>query len=306
MKNKIIASLYFGKHSTILIVLERNDNGYTLLYIKNLDNILDLNAISADNSTAAINEISKILSQFNISDFFVTLNPSYYIATQIPGSLKENKNEFIRLVDMSIKQHNPIKRINDFRIKSIPVNSALQTELVTIIDKNIIIAIESIVAMFGYEVTDINPTHIAAINAYNFNYPEKIVSTSILVQLLDNVFEFGIISNNKILGYEYCIIENNIPISTIVENKLNQIVQNYNSININCIYYYGDTLTKKEYVECWEIGMIISGDSKRLNPLRLMSSNLEQRDKDYCARMFQILTPCIGGALPTQIYTETF
>jgi hypothetical protein len=47
--------------------------------------------------------------------------------------------------------------------------------------------------------------------------------------------------------------------------------------------------------------MILSNDARRLNPFRMMSSNFEKRDKDYCVRTFQMYVACIGGGLPIQI-----
>ena len=293
----MIASLYFGKHNTLLAVLEKKTNGYDLQYIKKLADIFDLNALNSNSSAAAMNEITEILSQFNITEFFVTLNPDNYISTNIPGSFKEDKTEFLKLVDFSIKQHFSDKSIDDFRIKAVPINFANKMEFVTMISNELIIGIESVVAMFGYELTDINPAHISAINSYNYNYIDCISDTAILIQLLDNIFEFILISNNKIIGLEYCSFEEDAS-ANIIEDKLKQIGNDY-SININSIYFYGDKLNKNNYLEYWKRGMLVGDNTKRLNPFRLFNANLEQRDKDYCMRMFQMYVACIGGALPT-------
>jgi hypothetical protein len=306
LKNKQIASLYFGKYNLLLAVLERTDNCYNLQYIKKLNNILDLKTFSLEDSETTINEISQILSQFSISGFFVTLNPDYYIVAQIPGCIEKNKDEFLKLVNLSIEQHYSNKDINDFRIKSIPINSVPPMEFVTIINNDIIIAIKNLIAMFECEIIDINPEHISAINSFNFNYPEKNTETIILVQLLNNILEFIIISNNQILGFTYSILEKDIPVSKIVENELSHIAKNYNLKDINCIYFYGDKLNKQEYLDYWKAGMIISQDCRRLNPFRLINSNLEKRDKDYCIHMFQMYVLCIGGALPIQINMSVF
>ena len=300
MEKKQIASLYLSKYSTLLVVLEQDTNGFNLQYIKKITNILDLNMPSSDSSTDAINEIKEILSQFNINNFFITLNNDYYIATHIPGSFKENSSEFIKLVNLSIQQYYTNKNITDFKIKTLPVNSTYKTEYVTIIDKEIIFAAENIVAMLDYELTDINPTHISAINSYFYNYIENINNTVILVRLLDDALGFILLKEGKILGIEYCNIEDDNVMSKIIENKLWQIVKNY-SVNVDSIYFYGDKLNKKEYLECWKTGMIITDDSKRLNPLKLIPTNLEGRDKDYCIRMFHMYVTCIGGALPIQV-----
>ena len=273
--------------------------------MKKLDNVLDLNELTSNSTTAAINEITEILSQFSITDFFVTLNPNYYIATHIPGSFKDNRNAFLKLVDFSIKQHFSDKNINDFRIKSMPINSNNQMEFATIISKDLIITIESVVAMFGYDLTDINPAHISAINSYSYNYVDSISSRTVLVQLLDNIFEFILISNNNVVGLEYCTLDENISTSKTIENKLRQIVKDY-SMNIDTIYFYGDKLNKNDYFGCWKIGMLIGDNTKRLNPFRLFNSNLPQRDKDYCMCMFQMYVACIGGGLPPQVSIAVF
>ena len=298
---EITATLFIGKDSTLLVVFEKKYRKYTLQYVKKLSNVLDITALSSDSSVAAITEMTNILSDFSVDNFFVTLNSDHYITTPIPGSFQKNSKEILKLIDLSIKQYHPNKSIDDFRVKSIPVNSANPMEFVSIISKDIIVSVESIVAMFGCELTDINPSHISAINSFSFNYPEKNTETTILVQSTNDVLEFIIISNNTVLGFEYCISEKDVLISKTFENKLRQIISHYNLSNINNIYFYGNKLNKQEYADCWKVGMIVSNDCKRFNPFKLFNSDLEQRDKDYCIRTFQMYVLCMGGALPIQI-----
>ncbi len=299
MENKIIGSLYIGKYSTLLVVLEKNENGYNLMYIKRIKNILNLNELLTNpNFTIVINEICGVLHQYSITDFFVTLGTDYYITTNIPRSFIDNKNDFLKLVDLSIKQHYPDKTIADFGIKSIPIHYENKIEFVCMINKDIIFATKNLIEMLGYTLTDVNPAHISIINSYMYNYIDSILERAVLIQLLDNVFEFTIIADNNLIGLEYCVIDRDV--SSVLETKIEQIVNDY-SIKVDSIYLYGDTLNKQTYIKCWETSMIFDINCKRLNALRLISSNLSKREKDHCMRMFHSYNYCIGAALPNHL-----
>jgi cold shock CspA family protein len=140
--------------------------------------------------------------------------------------------------------------------------------------------------------------HFGIINAFTYNYPDKRVEVTILVHISStNVFEFITLENNQIVCYEF---QNAVGGSAQnVEEKIDAIKSQYGIDQISEILFYGDQLNKQRYLEYWEVGMIISGDSKRLNPLRLIDTDLEQRDKEYCERVFHLYAACIGGGLPT-------
>ncbi|MCL2039454.1 MAG: hypothetical protein FWG85_03390 [Bacteroidetes bacterium] len=303
MENKIIASLYITKNSTLLVVLEKKEYFYKLIYIKKISKPINLNEqIITQNSNVAIKEIKEILQQFSISHIFVTLGTDYYISTNIPGSVID-RNNFLKLVDLSIKQHYSDKNVADFRIKSIPLHLENQMELVFIISKEIILAIDNIGKILEHQIYDINPAPISAINSYMYNYIDAMPERTMLVQLINNIFEFIIITNKKVIGIEYCADENDI--SEAIETKIGQIIDDY-SIDISSIYFYGDKLNKQNYLKCWQSTMLYDIATNRLNALRLINCDLDKRDKEYCMRMFHIYNSCIGAALPNQLNISVF
>jgi len=189
------------------------------------------------------------------------------------------------------------------RNKIAKLNSNPQMNLAIITSKNLIETVENITSSFGFELTDINTSPFSAINTFNYNYPDKSEYINILVHINQNILEFAILENQKILDYEFYDISNETDISQAIETKINNINKNLNINKIVGIYFFGQNLSKEEYVKYWEIGMFISDDSKRLNPFRMFETVLEKRDKEYCSRMFHIFPACIGGALPIQFPT---
>lgn len=300
MVNKTIASLYIGNHSTLLVILERNEYNYNLLYIKKINDVLNLNeTIINPDSNKAINEIGEILYKYNADYFFITLGTDYYIATNIPGN--SNDNNFTDLINLSIKQQYNDKNINNFRIKSISLHLENPMELVFFISKNIILAIKNIAKILNQNITDIIPLPISIINSYIYNYINTTSENAILIQLINNIFEFIIISDKKVINIEYATIDNDI--ADTIETKIGQIITNY-QLNPNSIYFCGENLNKQNYIECWQSCMLFDINSKRLNSMRLISCDLEKRDKEYCMNMFHIYNGCIGGAMPNKLKTS--
>jgi hypothetical protein len=226
-----------------------------LNYVKSLSSVININDLTSDDSANGLNELSNIMQDFdNIKKFFVTLDNDNYILTHIPGNLKNNSDDFLELINFEISQHDPTKTLDDFRIKTIPLQSTLKqkpTELVTMIDKNVVLAIESVVANLGYELTDVNPVPISALNTFTYNYPNSKENIVIIVRFTRNVMEFGILKNNKIIGYEFRAVEDNANIATDMENQIAEILAAYElSSHVDCIYFYGVALTKELYVDC--------------------------------------------------------
>ena len=301
MENNLIASIYFGKTCTLFAIIVKNDNAYCLQYL-NTFKAINLNNLDEKEAQETIKKLNETVDNFreSISNFFVTVDTQYSIITKIPDDVELKSSEFAELINLEIRQHFSNQTVDDFKVKITKLHSKPFMNLVIITSKNLIESIENIVANFGFEITDINTSSFSAINAFHYNYPDKSEHINIIVHLNQNILEFAILKNQQILGYEFFDITNEPNISAAIESKINNISNQLNIEEINGIYFFGQNLSKKLYVECWEIGMMLCYDSKRLNPFRMFDTVLENRDNEYCSRMFHTFPACIGGALPIQ------
>jgi hypothetical protein len=313
MEDIFVASLLIGNSDTYISVLERTVDGYALHYVKKLDNTIILTNAVPEKLDAAIAELTTILSPYKskLAKFFVTIDDEYYHLTQVPGSIDILNPEFVDLINLEIRQTTTEHSIDNYRIKATPIENKKDNEgasempmcLVCLINNDIVWEIEYLATNLELELTDINPVPFSSINTFTYNYPDKKDSAVAIVCLKQNVIEYGILQNNSIIGYEFSKVNGLSTYSGVIENKIDNIIESYQISNLSGAYFYGSSITKQQYIECWEVGMIMSGDSKRLNPYRLVKSKLDKRDEEYCARTFHIYVACIGGALPTMFQT---
>ena len=305
MENEFVTSIYFGKKLTLFSVIERTDTTFVLHYLNSINSVIDVKQLESKNSRNGINELTAIVKNFSnkTKKCFVTLALEDVIITKIPGNIEPQSTEFADLINLEIRQNFPTKNIDNYRIKSTQIlasDSNNSMFLAIMIDNELIQSIESVVVALGLEVADISTSQISAINTLAYNYPDNKM-TDIIVNVYDEMLEYLIMQDKKLLGYEAVFIPKDKDILQINENKITNILNELKISQLGNIYYFGSNLTKKNYVIYWEVAMLLGGDAKRLNPFRMFKTNLDKRDIEYCARTFHLYPPCIGGALPTQL-----
>jgi len=305
MKNEFISSIYFGKNLTLFAVIERTDDAFVLHYLNSLNSTIDINQLESPNTRNGINELTTVVKKFSnkIKKCFVTLTIEDVIITKIPGNIEPQSAEFVDLINLEIRQNFPTKNITNYRIKSMQIlaNDSNNSMFLTImIEQELIQSVDKIISMIGLEVTDVSTSQISAINTLSYNYPD-VKMTNIIVNVYEEMLEYLIMQDKKLLGYESVFVSKDKNIFKTNENKITNILKELKINQIENIYYFGTNLTKENYTVYWEVGMQLGGDTKRLNPFRMFKNNLEKRDIEYCARTFHIYPPCIGGVLPTQI-----
>ncbi|MDR0927942.1 MAG: hypothetical protein LBO69_09315 [Ignavibacteria bacterium] len=302
MEQNFSVAIYFSKNKTLLSVLERTETAFYVHYVKSFSAV-DLNDITSEAASMAVFEIGDALENFigQTSRVFVTVDTNYYTMTSIPGNVPIGSNEFSDLMNLEIRQTNPDASIDDYRIKltQLPAGTGSPMNLVVIISNAIVDAADAFIQNFGLRMTDINPIPFSAINTFTYNYPDNATHNCLLVNLYDPILGFAIISNNNLLGIEYVTLTKDASIAETIESKIDSIMQSHNITDLDAIYFFGDEINRDQYFVCWEVGLIKGGDSRRLNPFRMVKTNLEQRDQEYCARVFHQYVSCIGGALPT-------
>ena len=301
----MIASIHFGKNKTLFSIIEKTDVAFCLHYLNSLENTIDLNDLYSETAANFISEFSTIVEKYktDISSFFVAIDTEYSIITKVPGNIDLQSSEFVDLINLEIKQNYPDKSIDDFRIKTTEIISTVSQNnmyLAVIISNELIYSIENMMANFEIKVTDINASQFSAINTLLYNYPDVSCATNIIVNINGDLLEYAIIGNRKIIGYEFNLLDENTDISSVIESKISSIVRDIGIEDLDGIYFFGQDLEKARYLKCWEAGMLIGKEAKRLNPFRLFKTDFEKRDFEYCARTFHTYAVCIGGALPIQ------
>lgn len=299
MSNELICSLYFQPHRTSVAVLEMSDNGFSLRHLQHLTAIINLDD-SADGSATAL-ELCDLLEHLDgtLHKVFVTISSEYSLLTHIPAVEKDSL-EFLELLDLEVRTHFPDRERTDFYAKVTPLGVNGEMNLVSLIDKELLVRIEKIVSNLGVPLTDVNVAPFASINSFSYNYPELRNKYVMLVEVCKDAIEYIMMYDNRIIMYEYDGYSSDADLADKIEMKVGSMSSRL-GVALAGMYFYGETLSREQYISCWEIGMILAADSKRLNPFRMMDTSLEQRDREYISRTFQMYTQCIGGGLPTQL-----
>ncbi len=303
MEKNLIVSIYFSTYKTFLTITERTESEFILHYLNSTSDAIDIKDISSEASIAGINEIIIMLSEYfdRISKLNVVISPEYVHITSFPGDINNISDDINDFLSLEINNAFENKTLNDFRINlahlTFPSNTSTKMLIASLLPKEIENSLNTMFADYDLVIDEIYFSHLALINTFLFNYPEKIKENTSIICVHKDILEIILISNSNLISYEFVKIENE-SIGTIIEKKLQEIFFNSGITNIENLLLCGSNLTKDIFFECWETGSLLAADTKRLNPLRMFKSKLDERDKEYCSRVFHLFAACIGGSLP--------
>lgn len=304
MENNLVASLYFSKDRILFAVIEKTETVFVLHYVNSIKASLDLYNLASEEAEDVILQLSSILEQYklDISNCFITIDAESCITTKLPSNINSQSQDFIDLLNLEIRQNYPAKSIEYFRVKIIDMlTDHSNMNLAIIIDNSLISSIENFCSNLKMEVVDINVAQFSAINALLYNYPSELDVVHMIVNMNEDIAELSMVRGKQILSYDVFLLNNSDHrIADSMEQRLENTIEAHNINVLDGIYFFGQNLTKMQYLQCWELGMLVGKEARRLNPFRLLKTKLEQRDIDYCARALHIYPPCIGGALPIQ------
>jgi hypothetical protein len=136
------------------------------------------------------------------------------------------------------------------------------------------------------------------INSFRFNYPEFDDATIGFFGIYNAYLIYIVISPNGPSLVQFWNYDTKEECNDIIKQELNVLEKTVH--NLTNIFIYGEKLDGhllKSFIES-NPGFIIH----RLNAFRKLSSGIDERAKEYCARTMHIHSPGIGASLPD--YTE--
>ena len=146
-------------------------------------------------------------------------------------------------------------------------------------------------------VAAVEASHLSSHRAVYFNYPEFADQCHITIGISSDFIDFSVMKDQTPVYYNWFNYEFPTEINHLCISEIQNITGNYYS-DTSAVFLYGEGLTK-QILDNLKSQLNGLGDSTfRLNPFRMMSTQLSRRLQDYCIRTAHLYPPCIGGMLP--------
>ena len=295
-------SVYFNVDKTYITLVERSKEGLKLKYLNSTDAPVVLENPDDPSSKEGIDQLDSIIENLK-NDFqriSVTLPSESTFVTQFPGKENIKRSELEKMVKLEISQIYPQYNMKEFSITIVPFlknKKDKQNMLAVILSKDIIKNTNEIFAKHGFDIDNMEISQLNAHSAFNYNYPELSDKTVALMSLQDKFIDISIIQNQLPVYYNLVSLSEPDNIGEVIEKEYNKITSNFTD-SITSFYLFGSGLTKDLNMKCWETAMMLGAESKRLDPFRFLKTELDERDKEYCSRVFHLYPAPVGGCIP--------
>lgn len=295
-------SVFFNVDRTYVLLVERNARGLNLKYVNSTNNAIDLESPDNEESLLGIDEFNDILSALEgkFQRVAVTLPAENVFISQFPAPSENDEEQIKKLVNFEISQIYPQSGLKDFSIRVVPFEkdkNGKSMMMGVVLSKQIIDTISSLFKEKNIEVDNMELSQFNAHSSYIYNYPENKDDAVILVNVQKRFLDISLLKKGLPVYYTLASFDNPEKIGEIFESEFNKMIDGYVD-EVKSAFFFGSGLTKDINMMCWETGMMLGIETKRLNPFRMMRSELSDREKEYCSRVFHLYPGPVGACIP--------
>ncbi|MCX7909701.1 MAG: hypothetical protein N2560_09345 [Ignavibacteria bacterium] len=296
-----ILSIFFSPERTYLALLEMTSNGLNLKNIGTTTDPIDLENIDNPSNEIPLKELYGLLNDFveftNIIS--VSIPMEYVILTQFPGRPNISTNEILSVINIEIRQQYPQFNTEEFptHLFELMPRKEHTYYLAAIIPKKIFQGIKTIANKVGKIVERIEISQISAHNSLLYNYPEEKSKIVGIFNISDKFIDYSIVRNQDFFAYNLIKYNSQEQIPNLIQQNFEKIAKELN-ITIDSLFFFGSHLNK---VLLEKISLQLKNKVEkiqRLNPFRLVTSELDAPTKQLCARIAHHFAPCVGSILP--------
>lgn len=294
-------SIYFGTDKTYLALIESRPKGLCLKYINSTNHPIDLDNPENPNSKDGLDEFFDLVEKSPKQYHFINLALPLELAliTQFPARPNISKDEIMSIVNIEMRQiypqFDPVQFPTYlFQLKERKKNSFY---LAVIIPRKIYENIKKITMRLNHLVEKIEISQVNSHNALLYNYPEFFDKDVGVFNIQEGFVDFSIINGKQFISYsliKYNKVEE-IP-DLIIKNM--ESVRKEIGVSPEACFLFGISLTRELFESIASRISKHTSTVKKLNPLRMFTANLSERERAYCSRIAHILPPCIGASIP--------
>lgn len=295
-------SVFFNIDRTYLIIADRTEKGLVLKYVNSTNLAIDLEIPDSENSKSGMEELQEILDskKGEFSRIAVTLPAENAFITQFPAKDDLEKEDITKLVNLELNQMYPQSNMKHFAVNVIPFEkdkNGKSKMMAVIISKNILESVQNIFEPLGLGIDNIEIAQLNAHSSFIYNYPETRNDPVVFVNVQEKFLDISLIKDQKPYYYNLASYEAPENIGEVFENEFNKMIEN-NIDQVKSAFFFGSGLTKDINMMCWETGMMLGIETKRLNPFRMVRSKVSQREQEYVSRIFHLYPGPVGGCIP--------
>jgi len=294
-------SFHFESELTTVCGLSKNSKGLELTAIETIQKGIP---VLGDNVALFKNNLSKVLKEVEklIKDadrITISLPAETSLAKQIPFIDSHEEEKLRELLTFEIELLFPKFTVDDFYVKLFPIegkSKSAQMQLAILMEKNLMQAIQETFSSFGKKVDVFQVRQLAAHSTFLYNYPELINNTIVILGIQEKFIDVSILREGKLLYYDLASFNSVKELGIICQTEITKLLSGTVSF-IDQVFVFGNSLTSESLSQAHAALFGIIQKVDRLNAFRMVTTNLDQRTKEYCSRTSHLFVPCIGSAL---------
>jgi hypothetical protein len=296
-------SFFFNIDRTYITGISSSSAGFSLDYIDSTIDQINFEKLDSEESRNGIAQLNKFINEmeFKPTRITATLPAETVFVTKFPGRKDFTPDEFRKLVALEIRNAYPQFNFEDFDISLIPFKESKdkkQMMLAVIVQQSDYTIINEILEPIGIEISKFEISQFNAHSSFIFNYPEMKSKNVAILGIQGQFVDLSVIRGNELIYYNLSSIDSPDRVGEVFEREYNKIIQSYTD-SIDACYFFGSGLNKNISLALWETSMMLGiYEAKRLNPFRMLKTNLDSRHREYCSRTFHIYPACVGGTMP--------
>ncbi|MEJ5286535.1 MAG: hypothetical protein CH6_2055 [Candidatus Kapaibacterium sp.] len=293
-------SIGFSPERIYLALLEKTQIGLKLNNLATTSSTLDIENLDNPINNDCLEEFFEIVKGFqNANSITVSIPMEYVILTQFPGRPNITNDEIMSVINMEIRQNYPQfnpEEFPTFLFELVPRKNHSYF-LAAIIPKIIFQNLKTISNRLNKIVERIEINQISSHNAFLYNYPEEKSNLAALCNISDKFIDFSVIKGSDFFFYNLIKYNTFDEIPELIDKTVSKVNSEF-QIQINSIYLFGTHCNKPT------LDLLVNkygkkyNSIKRLNPFRMVTSELEAIDKQICSRIAHHFAPCVGAVLP--------
>lgn len=293
-------AVYFDYDRTYVALLEPDAKiAYSLAYINSTNTPFDFSG-TVENAIAsqALLELNDIMAEIGgaASRITVSMTMECALVHTFPMPEGGTRQQVRQILDMEIKQNFPQFEKGKFRsrVYTLPQNNKGQNSALAIVMDKITPRIPEIALLpLNGRIDRIDIAQFTAHDAYCYNYPESQSQTVALFGIHGRFWDVSVVREGKIAAYISVMGDAVRDFGGECESMIQKMIEDLVPF-VDAAYFFGSGLTSAKLSDATQK---MSVPVHRLNALRMLTTSLGDRERDYCSRTAHILPSCIGSAV---------
>lgn len=294
-------TIHIGNDRTYITAFEPTTKGLELMYINSIPERIGMDG--------EITELKQGLQAIlpDIGGKFEKLRLCFpdenIFVHQFPAVKTGNIEEVKQLLGLEIRQAYPQHSLEDYRSIVLPLLPKLDGK-----EMMIAMMIDQHQVHIGYVLSEILglPCERMVVSQFSshaallYNYPEQIENTVILFGVHDRFADVSVLKKGSLAYYGLVPFNSKEEVGFAFEKEIEKLLASYIPF-ADSAFLYGPGLTGSMLSS---LSSTLPLPTQRLNSFRMMTTNLSEREREYCIRTAHLYPPNVGAALPELQSTE--